>query len=75
MSALNEAHYEILLLVAEGYTCKDIQAELGIPWATAQHRVNRLLRGLGARNRAHAVAIAYHRGILVPLRQRPVMSA
>lgn len=72
MLALNEAHHEILLLVAEGYTCRDIQAELGIPWATAQHRVNRLLHGLGARNKAHAVALAYHHGILTPARHKAV---
>jgi len=58
---------EMLFAMADGLTNAEIAGELHIAKATVKFHVDGVLRKLGARNRTHAVAIAYHRGILVPL--------
>ena len=50
---------EVLALVAKGYSTAEIAKELWITPETVQTHVKRMLRRLGARSRAHAVAIAY----------------
>ena len=47
---------QILKLIATGATDKEIAAQIGVRTATAQKHVARLLRRLGVRNRAAAVA-------------------
>lgn len=69
-SELNEAYYEIVLQLAEGYTNVEIARNLGLTSNALNARVQTMLALLGARNRTHVVALAYHRGILkVPERE------
>ena len=53
---LTHRQAQILELIAEGATDKEIAARIGIRTATAQKHVARLLRRLNVRNRAAAVA-------------------
>jgi DNA-binding NarL/FixJ family response regulator len=62
---LSERECEVLALIAEGYTSKDIGERLHVAEETVKSHVTNLLGYLGARNRAHAVAIALRRGLLV----------
>lgn len=55
---------EVLRLIAKGYTNSRIGTELGITEDTVKCRAQALYRHLGARDRAHAVAIGYQRGLL-----------
>ena len=56
---------EILWAIADGRSNADIAAELGLGLETIKSHSACILRKMRARNRAHAVALAYHRGILV----------
>jgi DNA-binding NarL/FixJ family response regulator len=48
---------EILEMIADGATDKEIAAAFGAPRSTVQKQVARLLRRIGVRNRAAAVAV------------------
>lgn len=48
---------ELLSLIAEGDTTADMSHLLGISCQTVKNQVSGLLRRLGVRNRAHAVAL------------------
>lgn len=50
--------------IAQGHSDKDIGAALFLSEFTVKTHVGRLFKRLGARNRAHAVAIAFEVGIL-----------
>jgi DNA-binding NarL/FixJ family response regulator len=63
--ALSERECEVLALIAEGYTSKDIGERLHVAEETVKSHVTNVLGYLGARNRAHAVVIALRRGLLV----------
>lgn len=66
---------EILSLIAQGATDKEVGAKLGIATATAQKHVTNILRRLGVPNRAAAVAVAApRRHALRPLRPFVVQS-
>ena len=67
LRALSERECEVLVLVAEGYTSKDIGGKLYVAEETVKSHVANVLGYLGARNRAHAVAIAIRKGLLVPV--------
>jgi DNA-binding CsgD family transcriptional regulator len=54
---------EVLALIADGYSTREIAQLLWITDETVRTHVRRLLSRLGARTRAHAVAIAYHDGL------------
>jgi DNA-binding CsgD family transcriptional regulator len=54
---------EVLALIAEGYSTKDVARTLWITEETVRTHVRRLLDRLGARTRAHAVSIAYRDGL------------
>jgi DNA-binding CsgD family transcriptional regulator len=54
---------EVLALVADGYSTREIATKLWITDETVRTHVRRLLDRLGARTRAHAVAIAYRDGL------------
>lgn len=56
----------VLVLVAAGKSNAEIAAELCIQLDTVKSHVRRALQQLGARNRAHAVAIAMTRGEIQP---------
>ena len=58
---------QIVELIATGATDKEIAAQIGVRTATAQKHVARLLRRLGVRNRAAAVAARRTRPAPQPL--------
>lgn len=60
---------QILDGLAEGLTSPEIAAELNLATETVKFHSGSLRRKLGARNAAQAVAIAYHRGLLVVPKQ------
>jgi DNA-binding CsgD family transcriptional regulator len=62
---LSQRELEVLGLVAEGYTSKEIGARLFVAEETVKSHISNVLACLGARNRAHAVAIAFRQRFLV----------
>ena len=54
---------EVLALIAEGYSTREVARALWITEETVRTHVRRLLDRLGARTRAHAVSIAYCEGL------------
>lgn len=63
-AVLSGREREVLTLVAVGHTGIEIAAKLVLSPATAQTHMANTLRKLGARNRAHAIAIALQTGEL-----------
>jgi len=61
---LSPREQEILELIAEGLTDVQIAKRVMLSEFTVKTHVKRLLTKLGARNRAHAVALGAHRGLL-----------
>jgi DNA-binding NarL/FixJ family response regulator len=62
--ALSPREQEVLRLIAVGADRQGIADELTISVATVRTHVRNLLRKLGARNRAHAIALAMQHGLL-----------
>jgi len=60
---LSAREHEILELIAAGLTDAEIAKRVVLSEFTVKTHVKRLLTKLSARNRAHAVAIALHRGL------------
>jgi DNA-binding CsgD family transcriptional regulator len=54
---------EVLALIADGYSTREIAQMPWITDETVRTHVRRLLSRLGARTRAHAVSIAYRNGL------------
>lgn len=69
--ALSEREVEVLTLVAAGSTKHEIARQLGIAPRTVASHMSRIYRALGARNAAHAVALAHGCGAIVAPRQPP----
>lgn len=63
-TALTDREVSILALAAEGRTNRAIARSIYISEDMAKNHMVRIRRKLGARDRAHAVSIAYQRGIL-----------
>ncbi|HYS40217.1 MAG TPA: response regulator transcription factor [Pseudonocardiaceae bacterium] len=61
---LSAREYEVLLLIADGRTAEQIGHRLGIAADTVRTHVCHILRKLNARDRAHAVAVAFRRSLL-----------
>jgi len=59
---LSEREREVLTLLTSGATTDDIAAELSVAPTTVKTHLRNALRRLGARNRAHAVALAVRTG-------------
>jgi DNA-binding CsgD family transcriptional regulator len=57
---------DVLELVAEGYSTTEIARALWITEDTVRTHIKRMLVRLGARTRAHAVAIAFREGLWAP---------
>jgi DNA-binding CsgD family transcriptional regulator len=54
---------EVLALIAEGYSTREVARALWITEETVRTHVRRLLERLEARTRAHAVSISYRDGL------------
>jgi DNA-binding NarL/FixJ family response regulator len=63
---LTKREHEVLTLMAEGLQHAEIARRLFISPKTVGTHVEHILRKLGARGRAQAIAIAYHHQILTP---------
>ncbi len=61
---LSARQQEVLALVGDGLSNEEICGQLDITVETVKSHVQRILRRLGARNRAHAVTIAHKDGML-----------
>ena len=61
---LSARELEVLALVARGATTEEIAAELFVSRNTVRSHVRHIMDKLGARNRAHAVAIAFSAGLI-----------
>lgn len=57
---------QVVQLIAQGYTNLEAAEILVLSEETVKSHVRHVLDKLGARSRAHAVAIAYDRGLLKP---------
>lgn len=66
LGGLSARQIQILALLAEGYPNADAAAMLGVSTETVRTHVRVILRKLAARDRTHAVARAYHHGLLPP---------
>lgn len=64
LTPLTRREAEVLALVAAGLSNLRIADDLGIGAGTVRSHLARILAKLSARNRAHAVAIAYESGVL-----------
>jgi DNA-binding NarL/FixJ family response regulator len=62
--ALTEREIDVLRLIAEGNSNKQIADHLSIGEATVKSHVTNILSKLGANDRAHAVTIGLKRGII-----------
>ncbi|WP_243727241.1 response regulator transcription factor [Actinocrispum wychmicini] len=65
---LTRREHEVLLLIAEGLQSKAIATALFISAETVRTHVKNICKKLAARDRAHAVATAFHVGLLQPSR-------
>ncbi len=59
-----ERERDVLELIAEGYSTAEIGRALWITEDTVRTHIKRMLARMGARTRAHAVAIAFREGLL-----------
>ncbi|MGE0601423.1 MAG: response regulator transcription factor [Dehalococcoidia bacterium] len=61
---LTRREVEVLTLLAEGYSYKDVAARLGVKWPTVQALAHRCYQKLDASGKAKAVKVAREMGIL-----------
>ena len=66
VEALTPRQREVLLLIAQGLSNSEIEAELGITRATCRSHITALLARLSARDRAQLVIAAYESGLISP---------
>lgn len=63
---LSRREEQVLTMVARGHSNVDTARVLGLSVETVKSHMRRVLGKLGARNRCHAVALAYERGLFAP---------
>ena len=71
LAALTERQWEVLWLLLEGLSNKQICRALDLAEATVKVHVRAILRELGARSRAEAIVVAGRIGIQRPLHPKP----
>jgi DNA-binding NarL/FixJ family response regulator len=71
-SLLTERETEVLRLIADGLTTRDVAGRLGISPRTVENYKQHMFAKLGVQSRAHAVAVASRTGLLGPLPTAPV---
>jgi DNA-binding NarL/FixJ family response regulator len=71
-SLLTERETEVLRLIADGLTTRDVAGRLGISPRTVENYKQHMFAKLGVQSRAHAVAVASRSGLLGPLPAAPV---
>ena len=62
---LSPREHEVLTMVARGHSNGETAEALDLSVETVKSHMRRVLGKLGARNRCHAVALAYDRGLLL----------
>src|SRR5207245_2036734 len=67
---LTRREFEVLQLIADGLENRAIGTALFVSVETVRTHIKGMLRKLGARDRAHAVAISYRNGLLVAATDR-----
>ncbi len=70
---LSRREYQVLQLISDGMENQAIAKALFVSVETIRTHVKNILRKLHARDRAHAVAVAFRLGVLVTHREGPVM--
>jgi DNA-binding NarL/FixJ family response regulator len=70
-SVLTERETEVLRLIADGLTTRDVSNCLGISPRTVENYKQHMFAKLGVQSRAHAVAVGSRMGNLGPLPARP----
>ena len=65
--AVTERERQVISSIADGESSKQTGETLGISDRTAEHHASSAMEKLGARNRAHMVAIAMRNGLIVSL--------
>jgi DNA-binding NarL/FixJ family response regulator len=73
VSNLSPREFEVLTLVAEGYTDREIGRTMFLAVGTIKAMNSTMRLKLNAKSRAHAVSIAYRTGILLPEYQQQIM--
>lgn len=68
---LSRREYQVLQLISDGLENQAIAKSLFVSVETIRTHVKSILRKLHARDRAHAVAVAFRLGVLVPHRETP----
>ena len=71
LAALTERQWEVLWLLLEGLSNKQICRALDLAEATVKVHVRAILRELGARSRAEAIVVAGRIGIQRPIHPKP----